>query len=360
MTDPAEDTMPCRPNVSAHARPVTHRAGDASSGRIEDACACTLPWVISACFHLGVALVMLLVAAMVYDVRQSDPLAEQVYADVTRPETTSRTVFEDVRQSTIRQEARQDRRPVDRPEGDTEVEGDMTGRDRPDVPSVIGDEGGAGQPDGGLPDYGPPRPGGVGFMDVTLRADHVVYVIDRSGSMAGGGAFDTLRRKLVDSIADLHVGTRVAQDQYFHLIFFGPDEPVEHAPRRLVAATNAAKIEAGRFLYGLTPQGRTQVLPALKRAFEVFDAAPSDGRKLICLLSDGDFEGLGQTHNAYKGKTGNEAVLAWLSDHNVDRDGDGRRDVTIQAYLYRGDDPDAVSVMQTIGDEHGGFAHVRP
>ncbi|MBS3733559.1 MAG: VWA domain-containing protein [Phycisphaerae bacterium] len=316
-----------------------------------------MPWIFSVFFHLGLALVVFLVTKMLYEQPPlPDKLAEQERVAVPERQKTRSKVVDNQERSNSRRQARQSEKIVERARGIADVDLDTTGTNRPDAPTVIAPSGGGGTPGGRYAAYGPDqRGGGLGlkFLDTTMRGDHIVYVIDRSGSMASGGAFDILAKKLGESLADLRAS------QQFHLIFFGPDEPVEKSPRRLVPATDANKRAAAPFLGRLVPEGQTQVLPALKRAFEVFEAEPNEGKKLICLLSDGDFEGLGQTSNRYKGKTGNEAVVAWLADHNSDDDSDGRRDVEIQTFLYRGDDPDAVEVMKKIAAEHGGnFTHV--
>ncbi|MFW6133911.1 MAG: vWA domain-containing protein [Planctomycetota bacterium] len=316
-----------------------------------------MPWVISLFFHLGVGLVMMFVVLIVQDT-ESSKLKEQEGQEVTKVQKTRKKVEDDQQRSKIKREARQSQKVIRRSRDINQVDMEDAGTGRRAEPSGVIGTGGGGTPGGGLAAYGRAQIGGgdglgVTFLDNPVRGDYIVYVIDRSGSMAGGGAFDILRMRLGESIAEL------SENQYFHLIFFGPDKPVEKTPRRLVPADDASKANAAEFLFEVTPKGQTQVLPALKRAFEVFGGVRGEGKKLLFLLSDGDFQGLGGASNRYGGKSGNEAVIEWLKDHN-DQDGDGRPDVAIHTFLYRGDEPDAKKVMEKIAARHGGeFTHVR-
>ena len=61
------------------------------------------------------------------------------------------------------------------------------------------------------------------FMGSGGNAHHVVYLVDRSGSMVE--SFDSVKRELLLSIG------RLVSVQDFHVIFFSSDEPVEKAPR---------------------------------------------------------------------------------------------------------------------------------
>lgn len=323
------------------------RGSAVESPDAEAALARGMPWIISLVFHLGLALVMMFVAMLVLDTPADREIAPQEgFRDKTERLRISldHTHFQSSTNSDGWRSRRAPgagvRRPTvtlasyqpDRPSGVGVPDGRRPGRGR-GVPDGTGDE-------------GPP----VDVFRQKRRAADAVFVIDRSGSMSSGGAFDILRCELALSVGGL------VPSQRFHLIFFGPDEPVEMAPGRLVSATDRSKMRAADFLDELVPRGRTQVLPALKRAFEVMGAAGGDGPKLIVLLSDGDFDGLGRASNEYDGKVGNEAVMAWLRDHN--RGDDGEPKYVLDTYLYGSDDAEAAEVMARIAAENGGSSHV--
>jgi len=201
------------------------------------------------------------------------------------------------------------------------------------------------------------------MVGTRFEADLVVYVLDKSGSMFEGGSFELLKAKLIQSLAGLRYGhhyyrggERYAINQRFHVLFFGPPQPVEFAPRKLVPATPECVGMAAGFVESdrVRAEGGTRVLPALARALEAFRAADPEGtqRKVIFLLSDGGFDSIGAGADTYEGLRGNAAVVAWLSDHNPSR-GDGRH-VDICTCLYRGTDPAAQRVMERIAADHGG------
>ncbi|HET6430121.1 MAG TPA: VWA domain-containing protein [Phycisphaerae bacterium] len=129
-----------------------------------------------------------------------------------------------------------------------------------------------------------PRPEApkVEFLGSEGAADHVVYVVDRSGSMRQ--KIDELKAEMFKSINGL------SPAQAFHVIFFASGTPRENPPRRLVYATDANKASASAYLRGIEARGNTDPLPPIQRAFEVLDTAP-DGKpaKLIYLLTDAAF-----------------------------------------------------------------------
>ena len=93
----------------------------------------------------------------------------------------------------------------------------------------------------------------------------------------------------------------------------------------------------------INPQGQTDPVPALQRAFNVLSRAnTSKGRrgKLVYLLTDGDFPD-------------NKAVLAAVRKENT------KKDVHINTYLYGYKGKQVVDVMQKIASENGGrYKHV--
>ena len=176
------------------------------------------------------------------------------------------------------------------------------------------------------------------FFGAGGHAFHIVYVIDRSGSMVL--AFEDVRREVLRSIG------RLGPDQDFHVILFAEGRAVELPARRLVQATRRNKLAAAEFLGGVTLGPGTTALPALERAFEVLSRAdPARSGKLIYLLTDGEFKpGAGQS-SSYRlsdGREvdGGEAVIAWLDDHNR------RGTVCVNTYLYQYDPPAGTETMQ--------------
>jgi len=175
------------------------------------------------------------------------------------------------------------------------------------------------------------------------RADCVVYVVDRSGSMID--TFADVRYQMILSIA------RLRSSQRFHVILFGDDGTVENSPGGLVPATRQNKLAAARFLQEVVPAGRTNAVPALRRAFEVLDGAK--GEKLIHFLTDGSLDGPGGVANRYRCKdgrvlNGNDAVLRLVAEANR------AEQAQINTFLYGYYSPEADDVMEKLARANGG------
>ncbi len=165
------------------------------------------------------------------------------------------------------------------------------------------------------------------------NAHHVVYVIDRSGSMIG--TFEEVRRAVLLSIGRLNA------DQDFHVILFAQGRAIENAPGRLVPPTEANKLQAAEFLASARPGLQSDPIPALRRAFDVLEAAQGGGR-LIYLLTDGVFPD-------------GRAVMATIHARNKNKD------VRINTYFCGGGDASAVGMLQEIARATGGlFRQVGP
>ncbi|NOX58592.1 MAG: VWA domain-containing protein [Planctomycetes bacterium] len=104
-------------------------------------------------------------------------------------------------------------------------------------------------------------------------ARRIIYVVDRSGSMMG--VFEDLRKELKRSI------DRLRKSQKYHVVFYSTDPPIEAPPNRLVNAIRASKSRTFDFIDQVTPEGMTQPIEAMRRAFRL---KPD----LIYFLSDGD------------------------------------------------------------------------
>ncbi len=205
----------------------------------------------------------------------------------------------------------------------------------------IGGSGGGGGAVGGADAFGLNSGGGSGagprsgFMGVGGNAYHIVYVVDRSGSMLE--TLDEVKLEMLNSISKLN------PQQTFHVIFFALGTPQENPPRKLVYASEEYKRQAAAYLRTIQPQGLTDPIPALQRAFEVLKQAPNDKHgKLIYLLTDGDFPD-------------NERVLAEIRRLNADKS------VSINTILHHHRDEQFMEVLKRIASENNGrFKFVAP
>ena len=173
------------------------------------------------------------------------------------------------------------------------------------------------------------------FFGTGGTARDIVYVVDRSGSMLD--TFDAVRKEMIRSI------TRLSPAQRFHVIFFATGKPKENPPRRLVPATVENKRIALKFLHEIIPEGQTDPIPALQRAFAVLKAAPGSKKgQLIYLLTDGEFPD-------------NEKVLQEIRRLNA------KRTVHINTILHWHHSPEVMKVLQQIAKENKGtFKFVQP
>ena len=294
--------------------------------------AALMPWVLSVLFHLGLALIMLFVVMIVHktvpDVDPPGSVApdEVLTMDITSTDSPRAKAKDPLKEKTYRR-----KKTAEQESGKTNKRAIIG----------LGAASGLGEnPFGGRSTgssfYGTPGGGGGGGG---RGAYHIVFVIDRSGSMTSN--MDEVRLQMQLSVSRL----RPVQD--FHVILFAEDKAMENPPRRLVSATPENKIGLVQFLEGVRAAGQTTALPALKRAFAVLKRAdPRRKGKLIYLLTDGVFAGLGGG-SRYKGLSGNQAVVQWLRDNNTDGQ------VHINTYLY-GRDEEAIKVMTSIAKENGG------
>ncbi len=160
------------------------------------------------------------------------------------------------------------------------------------------------------------------------NAHHIVWVIDRSGSMMD--TLELVKREVAASLGQL----KASQD--FHVILFSDGPAIEIETKRLVPATNKAKLKAVTFLRDKRALGQADPIPALKRAFAVLAGAEAKKPgKLINLMTDGAFPD-------------NEQVVALLRKLNKDKS------VIVNTYLYADRSPAAVSVMKQIAKENNG------
>jgi len=172
------------------------------------------------------------------------------------------------------------------------------------------------------------------FSGASGDAYHVVYLIDRSGSMVA--TFDMVRTELARSIKQLD------PKQDFHVIFFGGRRPVESPEKKLLDANDTHKAATVKFLEGIPSSGVTQPIPAIRRAFSVLRKA--DKRrpgKLVYMLTDGDFSGEMRF-------TDNQAVLKAFRTLNANKD------VVIHTLLFGKQSEAGEEILKIIAAENGG------
>ena len=293
-----------------------------------EAVARAVPWLMSVLFHAGLGLVMVLVALIVFDeTKETRPVVPDVgrydeavpmrmHRPTDSPSHVSRASSADL-SAPWRATGTDEIRPAAvRPLALIGLQGPSPGRDPL-----------------GFPPAGVPGPATV-FLDRKTNARHVVYVIDRSGSMVD--TFDVVRWRLAESIGQLDL------PQDFHVILFAEGAAMESPPRRLVPATKANRSLAAEFLEAARPSGRTDPIPAIRRAMAVLNAAGDQRGKVIWLLTDGMFED-------------GEAVLRLIAGTNADKN------VSIFTFLYGHRPPEAVRLMSRIAEENNGqFRYVSP
>lgn len=313
-----------------------HVEGEAVIG----AMATIMPWVISVFLHLGVFLIMLFFVMVSVNTKIPPSIViPDAAMDMKNPGGVMNPKTATVSKS------RNERRTVVKRYTKREDQVDK-GKTEQTVQLLAASSDGA---RGGAADLGLTNSDAAGgpksrFFGGGGNAHHIVYVVDRSGSMAP--TFQEVQTEMIKSI------TRLQPVQDFTIIFFSDSQFIEGPQKRLVSAEMANKIAAVKFLKQVNAQSSTMVLPALKRAFQIlkFSDASKAGR-LIYLLSDGDFAGI-SGGSTYKQFSGNEAVVQWLDDNNPKEEVKGL--VHVNTFLYLNKDPEPIKVMETIAKRNGG------
>ena len=353
-----------RPHVPPNARPATAHPGGQGQGQADGrqdeqdeeepvegqavmgAMATIMPWVISVFLHVGVCLVMLFfVMAVVNTKIPPDIIVPDAALNLDNPGGVMNPKTETVSKS------QNERRTVVKRYTKREEQVDK-GKTEKTIELLAASSDGA---HGGAADLGLTASDAAGgpksrfFGSGGNAGYHIVYVVDRSGSMAP--TFQQVQNEMLKSISQL----KQAQD--FSIILFADNQCIEGPQKRLVSAELVNKIAANNFLKDITASSTTTVLPALKRAFQIlkYADATKPGR-LIYLLSDGDFAGIsgGSEYTGADGRVlnGNEAAIQWLRDNNPKEEKKGL--VHVNTFLYLSKDEEAKKVMETIAKENGG------
>ena len=298
----------------------------------------TMPWVLSALLHLGLAVVMMFLAMLSIPAKAKAPPYVPKAVDTTG-ETGEMAIGLLGTQELVTED-----KPARREERDPGKYQEHESDDKPTIrnagPRPVDLNQKRGKKDVKI---GPPGPKEIEdiFRPIpgpAARADHVVFVIDRSGSMVT--TLDSVRLAMYQYIGEM------TDKQKFHVILYssGSGGVKENPPRRLVPANDDEKGALVDFLKDVQAVGQTDPVPALRRAFAVLRAATRTDRKLIYLLSDGEF-------------LENDKVLAAVRSLNPSGPGQAH----INTILYGSHPPEAVKVMKLIAKESKGrYKYVSP
>ena len=169
-------------------------------------------------------------------------------------------------------------------------------------------------------------------------ASNIVFVIDRSGSMAAGDAFSEVCLEMARSLSGMTAG------QSFQVILFSTGDSPERFPaKRLAPATMQNKVRAARWLKKQSAGGGPQTDPTAGLEAAFASLAKTSRRKpgkIVYLLTDGVF-------------ADDQKVIAAISRLNKSRS------VQINSYLYGSMDSRAVNVMKQIAAENrGAFKYI--
>ncbi len=304
---------------------------DAESSAVMTIMAHAMPWIISIFFHVGLALIffLLVMIAQAEDLKKAAIIPSAIFSEnpggaVSQGQTNK-----------VQKQTQRHRKVQASGDSTRELEVPNEG-DKGETAELIGAAAGAGG--GTLADYGLTDGSGrgprAGMYGTGGNAHHVVYLIDRSGSMFD--TFDAVKREISNSVKDL----QPVQD--FHVIMFADGEPLEKKPMALTPPTEKYKLALAKFLETVKAERTTNPIKAITRAFDVLAKANRKPGKIIYMLTDGAFPD-------------NEAVLTTIRAKN------SRRDVLINTFLYGWKPPIAEKVMMQIASENGGqYRYVSP
>lgn len=280
-----------------------------------------MPWVISAFFHLGLFVIMLFFV-MVNSTNKIPKEATIPDMDMTKPPGA--------RMSNRQNPSKVKSSNPTRARNYARTESTAASTKREVDIGRAGGGGASGRFDRSTGGGGPRS----SFLGGGGNAHHVVFVIDRSGSMID--TFDQLKLEMRRSISKL------SEVQDFHVIMFAEGKPIESTGNRLVPASEESKLRIVPWLDQVLAIGQTDPIPALRRAFEVLSHANAKKGKMIYLLTDGVFPN-------------NAEVLKFIRSRNKSNE------VHINTYLYGHYEDEAVEVLTLIAEENGGsFIKIDP
>jgi len=290
-----------------------------------------MPWIISIFFHAGLALIffLLVMIAQNPDLEKAAVVPSAIFSE------DPGGAISQGRTNKVQKQTQRHRKVKSSGDSKRELEVPNEG-DKGETAELIGAAAGAGG--GTLADYGLTDGSGqgprAGMYGTGGNAHHVVYLIDRSGSMFD--TFDAVKREISNSVKDL------VPRQDFHVIMFADGDPLEKKPMALTPPSEKYKLALAKFLETVKAERTTNPIKGIIRAFDVLAKANKRPGKIIYMLTDGAFPD-------------NEAVLATIRAKN------SRRDVLINTFLYGWKPPIAEKVMKQIASENGGqYRYVSP
>ena len=115
----------------------------------------------------------------------------------------------------------------------------------------------------------------VDFFGSRTDRRWICYLVDCSGSMSG--MFGWVRQQLKDSIS------RLQQDHYFRIIFFGNDKIFEFGEDNFIRANGKNKSLAYQYIDSVGPAGGANAIAALAKAIQTGESRG----QVIYLLTDG-------------------------------------------------------------------------
>ena len=276
----------------------------------------SIPWVISLVFHMAVLLLLLF---MVWRYQIIDP--EKIIIPDTRLSETPGGLLNPEHDRPDMETTKTSRVVKAKTAKESSVNVSDLNSDKIEIIGVGASSGGGPVSGFDLAEGGGPR---SNFYGTGGNARKIVYLIDRSGSMAD--TFDYVRNELMSSIAGL------VPEQSYHVIFFSRGRPEENPARKLIPANEANKKQTYVFLENIRAEGMTDPRQAVRRAFQVSGGPP----ELIYLLTDGEFD---------------KAVLNEIRRMNAK----GRTKINTIAFVYKVGE----KLLRQIAKENGGrYKHV--
>ena len=296
------------------------------SGAVMTIMAHSMPWIISIFFHVGLALIffLLVMIAQAEDIQKGAIIPSAVFSEDPGGSISHG------RTSKVEKATQRNRKVKASGDSKRELEVPNDG-ETGEQATLIGSAAGAGG--GTLADFGNTNGSGgprAGMYGTGGNAHHIVYLIDRSGSMFD--TFEAVKKEISNSVKDL----QPVQD--FHVIMFADGDPLEKTPRSLTPPNEEYKRSLANFLDSVKAESTTNPVKAINRAFDVLAQANKKPGKMIYMLTDGAFPD-------------NDAVLAAIRARNA------RGDVLINTFLYGWKPPIAEQVMTKIASENGGQYH---
>ncbi|MDP6546097.1 MAG: VWA domain-containing protein [Phycisphaerae bacterium] len=292
----------------------------------------SMPWLMSICFHVALAMILMFAAMLV----ANDPpdIPRHNHRGISVSDNSTSTISDT--ESTVPAESKFKPRT---PKGDygrasklqrvllkdpapTDAIGTaclLTGIDPGETEAKL-----RGRPDGTDTIF---RPRPRRRKRISTRLPDQVYLIDRSGSMVD--TFDRVRREMLLDIAGM------TPDRKFHVVLFSDGRPIEKTPRGMTPAGETAKVNLVKFLNPVRASGQTDPIPAINRAFDALARGSAGQEATIHLLTDGVFPD-------------NDAVMKTIRRRNTS----GL--IRINTILYGNHSPTAEKVLRRIATDTDG------